>query len=203
MKKISLLMPPLPEQKAIAHVLGKLDDKIALNRQINQTLETMAQTLFKSWFVNFDPVIDNALKAGNPIPDPLKTQAEKRKTTKSTLPKTTQNLFPNRFVFNDKLKKWIPEGWKLGIIGDRYFVKGGYAFKSEDFVKNGVPIVKIKNIKNNKKIDNNELQFVSKDVAKQKQNFYLKTGDILMAMTGATVGKFGVVIKDEDCIIDC
>ena len=108
---INSVIPPLSEQKAIANILGKLDDKIELNRQINQTLETMAQTLFKSWFVDFDPVIDNALKAGNPIPDSLKPQANKRKAIKSTLPQATQNLFPNRFVFNDILKKWIPEGW--------------------------------------------------------------------------------------------
>ncbi len=49
-------IPPLPEQKAIAHILGKLDDKIELNRQMNQTLEDMAQALFQSWFVDFDPV---------------------------------------------------------------------------------------------------------------------------------------------------
>ena len=51
-----LPLPPLPEQKAIAHILGKLDDKIELNRQMNQTLEDMAQALFQSWFVDFDPV---------------------------------------------------------------------------------------------------------------------------------------------------
>jgi type I restriction enzyme S subunit len=64
-------LPPLPEQKAIAHILGSLDDKIELNRKMNATLEGMAQALFKSWFVDFDPVIDNALAAGNPIPDEL------------------------------------------------------------------------------------------------------------------------------------
>jgi type I restriction enzyme S subunit len=53
--------PPLPEQKAIAHILGTLDDKIGLNRRMNATLEGMAQALFKSWFVDFDPVIDNIL----------------------------------------------------------------------------------------------------------------------------------------------
>lgn len=71
-------LPPLPEQKAIAHILGKLDDKIELNRQMNQTLEAMAQALFKSWFVDFDPVLDNALAAGNPIPEALQAMAEKR-----------------------------------------------------------------------------------------------------------------------------
>jgi type I restriction enzyme S subunit len=49
-------VPPLPEQRAIAHILGTLDDKIELNRRMTETLETMARTLFKSWFVDFDPV---------------------------------------------------------------------------------------------------------------------------------------------------
>ena len=53
---ISVPVPPLPEQRTIAHILGTLDDKIELNRRMNETLETMAQTLFKSWFVDFDPV---------------------------------------------------------------------------------------------------------------------------------------------------
>lgn len=75
---IDVNLPPLPEQKAIAHILGKLDDKIELNRQMNQTLEAMAQALFKSWFVDFDPVLDNALAAGNPIPEALQAMAEKR-----------------------------------------------------------------------------------------------------------------------------
>ena len=60
------------EQYAIAHILGTLDDKIELNRRMNETLEEMAKAIFKSWFVDFDPVIDNALKAGNPIPDALR-----------------------------------------------------------------------------------------------------------------------------------
>lgn len=72
-------IPPLPEQKAIAHILGTLDEKIELNRQMNQTLEAMAQALFKSWFVDFDPVIDNALAQGNPIPEELQARAEKRR----------------------------------------------------------------------------------------------------------------------------
>ena len=52
----SVQVPPLPEQRAIAHVLGTLDDRIELNRRMNETLEEMARALFKSWFVDFDPV---------------------------------------------------------------------------------------------------------------------------------------------------
>ena len=59
--KFEVPFPPLPEQKAIAHILGSLDDKIELNRRMNATLEGMAQALFKSWFIDFDPVIDNIL----------------------------------------------------------------------------------------------------------------------------------------------
>lgn len=71
-------LPSEPERAFIADKLKALDNKITLNRQINQTLEQMAQTLFKSWFVDFDPVIDNALDAGNAIPDELQARAEQR-----------------------------------------------------------------------------------------------------------------------------
>ena len=54
--RLNILVPPLPEQRAIAHILGTLDDKIELNRRMNETLEDMARALFKSWFVDFDPV---------------------------------------------------------------------------------------------------------------------------------------------------
>ena len=56
LKNLHLRLPPLPEQRAIAHILGTLDDKIELNRRMNETLEAMARALFKSWFVDFDPV---------------------------------------------------------------------------------------------------------------------------------------------------
>ena len=105
-------LPPLPEQKAIAHVLGALDDKIELNRRMNETLEGMAQALFKSWFVDFDPVIDNALAAGNPIPEPLTQRAETRRQTiaNGTANCETAQVFPASFRFTEELG-WIPEGW--------------------------------------------------------------------------------------------
>ena len=90
---IPLSLPPLPVQKAIADHLEIIDNKIALNRQINTTLESMAQALFKSWFVDFDPVIDNALAAGNEIPDALAARAARREAlrqqTNETSNKTT------------------------------------------------------------------------------------------------------------------
>ena len=77
--KFEINLPPLTTQKSIAKILGELDQRIELNRKTNQTLEQMAQALFKSWFVDFDPVVDNALAAGNPVPDELAHRVEVRK----------------------------------------------------------------------------------------------------------------------------
>jgi len=112
-KTMKVYLPPINEQEGIVEVLGTLDDKIELNRQMNATLEAMAQALFKSWFVNFDPVIDNALAAGNPIPDALQKRAEVRRALgdrRKPLPADIEQHFPDRFVFSEEMG-WIPEGW--------------------------------------------------------------------------------------------
>ena len=111
------------EQKAIAHILGTLDEKIELNRQMNETLEQMAQALFKSWFVDFDPVIDKALAAGNEIPEPLQKLAKLRQELPNdqklmyASPELAGHAelveaFPDRFTFTEELG-WIPEGWEV------------------------------------------------------------------------------------------
>ena len=92
------VIPPKVEQHAIAHILGTLDDKIELNRRMNEMLEAMAQSLFKSWFVDFDPV---------------RAKMEGRDTG---LPKPLADLFPNRLV--DSECGEIPEGWKAGPLAD-------------------------------------------------------------------------------------
>ncbi|MFA7165718.1 MAG: restriction endonuclease subunit S [Desulfoplanes sp.] len=115
---LEIPLPPLPEQKAIAHILGSLDDKIELNRRMNKTLEAMAQALFKSWFVDFDPVIDNALAADNDIPEPLKDKAAAREAlgdARKSLPEDIRQHFPCRFEFTEEMG-WIPEGWEIGPI---------------------------------------------------------------------------------------
>ena len=95
----------IDEQRAIAHILGTLDDRIELNRRMNETLEAMAHALFKSWFVDFDPV--RAKLEGR---DP-------------GLPKPLADLFPNRLV--DSEAGEIPEGWEVSRIGDELNVVGG------------------------------------------------------------------------------
>ena len=110
--QIKMFVPPLTEQKAIAYILGSLDDKIELNRQMNETLEAMAQALFKSWFVDFDPVIDNALAAGNAIPEVFAKRAEQRKSIDKKDNTDIQSLFPDTFEFTEEMG-WIPKGWSI------------------------------------------------------------------------------------------
>ncbi len=131
--EIQIPLPPLPEQKAIAHILGTLDDKIELNRRMNETLEEMAKAIFKSWFVDFDPVIDNALKAGNPIPDTLAEKAARRRAILEKLEKEDPNLpkFPPEVTrlfpdsFEDSPLGPVPRGWRVWKIGDLAHVTSG------------------------------------------------------------------------------
>ncbi|AZQ61719.1 restriction endonuclease subunit S [Flammeovirga pectinis] len=138
-------LPPFSEQKRIAKILGDLDDKIELNRQTNKTLEEMAQALFQSWFVDFDPVIDNALKAGNSIPEALQQKAEKRKAllgnNPHALPETIQSLFPSAFVWNEVLGKWVPEGWEVNDLGDNLNFRRGHDLAKTKMTGNDYPVM--------------------------------------------------------------
>ena len=117
---ISVTIPKLSEKRvAIGHFLRHFDQKINLSLNINQSLEQMSQTLFKSWFVDFDPVIDNALDAGNPIPEALQSRAELRQKVRSSadfkpLLVEIRSLFPSEFEETEL--GWVPKGWTLKSV---------------------------------------------------------------------------------------
>jgi type I restriction enzyme S subunit len=99
------------EQRAIAHILGTLDDMIALNRRANETLEAMTRTLFKAWFVDFEPVrakLEGRWQRGQSLPG---------------LPAHLYDIFPDRLVESEFGE--IPEGWRHSTIGDEVTVCGG------------------------------------------------------------------------------
>ena len=127
LKGLEFLVPPLTEQKAIAHILGTLDDKIELNCRMNETLEGIARAIFKSWLIDFDPV---------------HAKAEGRDTG---LPKEIEDLFPDSFEDSEIGK--IPKGWTPAELGDIARFQNGFAFKSKDWQDSGIPVVKIGSVK--------------------------------------------------------
>ena len=120
-------LPPLSEQRRIAHILGTLDDKIELNRQINETLETTARAIFKSWFVDFDPV--HAKMVGQ---KPVGMDTE------------TANLFPS--AFQDSTLGKIPHGWTVEKIGNLVEIVKGRSYRSSELTESDVALVSIKSI---------------------------------------------------------
>ncbi|WP_298944082.1 restriction endonuclease subunit S [uncultured Psychromonas sp.] len=152
-------------QRKVAKSLTSLNNKIELNRQTNQTLEEMAQTLFKSWFVDFDPVFDNLLAKANyqlenlpaDFPEELHPKAVTRLAALSgrtpSLDHESERLasgnesentplshpdFPSEFEFNEQLG-WVPLGWECSTTGDEFVVKGGStpSTKNPDFWEGG------------------------------------------------------------------
>lgn len=99
LRKINLFIPPLPTQHAIVRILGSLDDKIELNRQMNETLEAMSRAIFQSWFVDFNPV---------------RAKAEGRQP--AGMDAETAALFPGGFEEVDGRE--VPRGWEVGILSD-------------------------------------------------------------------------------------
>ena len=120
LRTIEIPLPPLSEQRAIAHILGTLDDKIELNRRMNETLEEMARALFKSWFVDFDPV---------------RAKMEGRDTG---LPPDVADLFPDRLVKSELGE--IPEGWAVKELGECIELAYGKALKADDRKGGSIPV---------------------------------------------------------------
>jgi type I restriction enzyme, S subunit len=115
-----LLLPPVHEQRVIARILGAFDDKIELNRRMSSTLEEMARALFRSWFVDFDPV---------------RAKAEGRDPG---LPEDIAALFPDRFEESELGE--IPAGWEVSKLGDLLELAYGRALKAEDREPGDVPV---------------------------------------------------------------
>jgi type I restriction enzyme S subunit len=121
LENIEAAYPSLPEQRAIAHILGTLDDKVELNRRMNETLETMAQALFKSWFVDFDPV---------------RAKAEGRDTG---LPRHIADLFPDSFEDSELGK--IPRGWGVGSLDSVLVLQRGFDLPATQRTSGAYPVL--------------------------------------------------------------
>ena len=162
------------EQRAIAHVLGTLDDKIELNRRMNQTLEEMARSLFKSWFVDFDPVhakMEGRWRPGESLPG---------------LPAHLYDLFPNRLV--DSELGEIPEAWELRAFGTLLDdVIGGDWGKETPDADHTEPVSIIRGTDLSALAEGGSgsvpLRFTTKKKAERRM---LKDGDIIIEVSGGS-----------------
>jgi type I restriction enzyme S subunit len=119
-------LPPIGEQRAIAHILGTLDDKIELNRKQNETLEAMARALFKAWFVDFEPVrakIEGRWQRSQSLPG---------------LPAHLYDLFPDKLVESELGE--IPEGWRIGRVSDYLSLAYGKSLPATSRNSGNVPV---------------------------------------------------------------
>jgi type I restriction enzyme S subunit len=161
----------LVEQKRIAHILGTLDDKIELNQQMNETLEAIARAIFKSWFVDFDPV--KAKMSGEPYP----------------LPDAIMALFPDELVESEL--GMIPKGWEYKPFGELLsFHLGGDWGKAErqgDF-QHPVRIIRGTDLPDlhNGGIGEVPLRYIKESSFEKRE---LKDGDIIIEISGGSKGQ--------------
>ena len=171
-RRMHITLPPLAEQRAIAHILGTLDDKIELNRRMSETLGAMARTLFKSWFVDFDPVRAKA-DGGDPrLPQPL------------------TDLFPARLV--DSELGEIPEGWEVSTIGDVAEVIDCLHSKKPARRSTGLPLLQLSNIRDDGLLDIGDAYLISEvDYQEWISRMEASPGDCVIT----NVGRVGAVAQ--------
>jgi type I restriction enzyme S subunit len=154
-RELTVALPSLPEQRAIARVLGGLDDKIELNRRMNRTLEDLARGLFRSWFVDFEPVTKNGSTKASAAP---------------------YDVFPKRLV--DSALGPIPEGWRAGSVADLARYVNGRNF-TKDATGTGRMVARIAELNSGP-----GLSTVYNDVKAEPENV-VQPGDLLFAWSGS------------------
>jgi len=212
-KKIKIHLPSIEEQNNIAEVLNNLTNKITNNNQINQTLEEMAQALFKSWFVDFEPVIAKrtAIEKGE---DPQLAAMEviSGKAAQATSNfggkeydelRATADLFPNNLVESEL--GLIPEGWKFGTLNDITSLIIDHRGKTPkklggDWSSSGKPAISAKNIKNGKLIKHEMIRFVSQELYEKWMVNELQKGDIILTSEGPLGELFFITDDTKYCL---
>jgi type I restriction enzyme, S subunit len=166
---------PLPEikvQRRIAHILGALDDKIELNRRMSETLESMARALFKSWFVDFDPV-----RAKSEDRDP-------------GLPRTIAELFPDRLI--DSELGAIPQGWEVSTVGAVASVIDCLHSKKPERRESGRPLLQLGDVRDDGLLDLREPYLISdEDYVLWTSRMEASAGDCVIT----NVGRVGAVAQ--------
>lgn len=202
-KVLGLYEVELPERKIQDHIADigfNLLKKQDINSKINQTLEQMSQTLFKSWFVDFDPVIDNAPDAGNPIPEALQTRTKLRQKVRNSadfkpLPAEIRSLFPSEFEETEL--GWVPKGWDVVKTEDIAIKIGmgpfGSNIKASQFVSSGIPIINGQQLKG-LILEKNFINYITDEHANILKNSLVYEHDIVLTHRG-TLGQVSLIPK--------
>jgi len=173
LRELPVPIPPLAEQKRIAGILGALDDKIELNRKMNETLEQMAKVLFKSWFVDFDPV--HAKAVGR---------------QPASMDKATADLFPDSFVDSELGK--VPKGWEVSELGQIADVIDCLHAKKPEASETGQLYLQLNNIRDDGLIDISETFLIGlEDYKKWTSRMEATEGDCVIT----NVGRVGAVAQ--------
>lgn len=178
------------EQKKIAHILSTLDDKIELNRKMNQTLEAMASAIFKSWFVDFDPV---HAKANCTDETELENIAKELGISKAIL-----DLFPSEFEESEL--GMIPKGWKVINLSENIEVIKGKSYKSDELQDSKTALVTLKSFLRGGGYRTDGLKPY---IGSYKKEQVVKPGEMIIAYTDVTqsadvIGKPAIVLDDEN-----
>jgi type I restriction enzyme S subunit len=173
--RLPLVIPDAPVQERIAAVLSAIDSRIDLARESNRTLEAMARAMFKSWFVDFDPV---------------RAKAEGREP--EGMDAATAALFPSEF--QDSKLGPIPRGWNVANVGDLCTRVSmgpfGSNIKTENFVPTGVPVIRGGNLKAG--FLDEDFVYVTEAKASELRNSVAYPGDIVITHRG-TLGQVGLI----------
>ncbi len=165
-------LPPSAEQRAIAHILGALDDKIELNRRTNETLEAIARALFKSWFVDFDPV---------------RAKSEGRNPG---LPRHVTELFPDSF--EDSILGEIPAGWRVMVLRDvlAELETGGRPKGGVSGYTTGIPSIGAESIVGLGVFDYSKTRYVPQEFFAGMTKGRVQSRDVLLYKDGGRPGEF-------------
>jgi type I restriction enzyme S subunit len=171
--KLPIPLPPPQERKEIAIFLSALDDRIALLREANATLEAIAQAMFKSWFVDFDPV-----------------HAKQQGRAPAGMSEATAALFPDSFEESEL--GLVPSGWSVGSIGKVAEVIDCLHAKKPELLECGSPYLQLNNIRDDGLLDTANLAFISDaDYAKWISRIEVSGGDCVIT----NVGRVGAVAQ--------
>lgn len=175
---------------------GAAQDKLGIYKikKIKLSIPPLhAQRKIASILSAYDDLIENNLKR-------IKLLEEKAQLTYEEW--FVRMKFPGHETTAINKEAGLPEGWKKGKLSELIGYQSGFAYKSARFTDEGYPVIKIKNIDNNT-IDTSNTNFIDKEYAEQTEKFKLKSGDLLIAMTGATVGKVGIVpVTNKPCYLN-